>query len=286
MANQLRFRSDHVGLLIAPPDGGEGDALRRKLIAMQRAANCSVATDGELFRSHFIEAIQTADAPILAEAEGKPMVALANMDVKVSLPSASALMERTGMTEGAAVGAIRREVAALIEAGVPYIQLNGTAYGPLLDEGRDIDAQLAADRAVVDGLASGEEHRLALRIGRQGASPEWNADDARLKALFGLGYDRYLLDFGTQPRGFEVLALIPDPAMVVLGLIDQSVAELQPIDPILDLIDAAAEVIDGDRLALSPRGGFSAKSGLSWADQDRKLAQVADVCVRWWGFAR
>lgn len=57
-------------------------------------------------------------------------------------------------------------------------------------------------------------------------------------------------------------------------------AEMQAIDPLLDFIDAAAEIKDGGELALSPRGGFNARSGMTGNDQ-KKLAQVADVCVRW-----
>jgi hypothetical protein len=48
-------------------------------------------------------------------------------------------------------------------------------------------------------------------------------------------------------------------------------------------IDAAAKFIDGDNLALGPATGF-ATSKISEADQRRKLALVADVATRWWGF--
>lgn len=286
MANELRFRADHVGLLVPPEGESDIDAKVKALIAMQRAAGVAVATDGELRRNNLAERMLAGPVAIAAEEEAQPLLAVAGMDVKVSLPAASALMVRTGASAEAAVTAVRREVAALQAAGVQYVQLNGTGYGPLLDSGGAIDMQVEADLAVADGFAGKENTRLALRVGREGASPVWDAADPRLAALFATGYDRYLLDFGTAPGGFEVLRLVPEGVMAVLGLIDSVAPDVQAADPVLDAIDAAAEIKDGNDLALSPRGGFSAKSGIGWVGQQKKLQQVADMCVRWWGFAR
>lgn len=287
MANELQFRADHIGLLIAPPESeGNADEQIRELIAMQRAAGVSVATDGELRRHGFAEAVLASDNPILADLEARPMLEAARMDVKISLAAPSALMARTGASADKAVSSISREVAALVAAGVPYVQLNGGAYGPLIDGDSPIDAQLDADAAMLATIGKCEDCRIALRLGRSGPSPIWNPNDERIERLLQLDFDRFNLDFGTQPKGFDVLRIVPDGKMVALGLIDHANVDMQEGDALLDMIDEAAEKKDGDELALSPRGGFNSKSGMTYAGQKMKLQQVADVVVRWWGFAR
>jgi 5-methyltetrahydropteroyltriglutamate--homocysteine methyltransferase len=79
------------------------------------------------------------------------------------------------------------------------------------------------------------------------------------------------------------LRLVPKGKLVVLGLVSATDPTLEDVDKLLTQIDAAAKVIDGDNLAISPATEF-ATGTISEADQRRKLALVVDVATRWWGF--
>jgi methionine synthase II (cobalamin-independent) len=76
----------------------------------------------------------------------------------------------------------------------------------------------------------------------------------------------------------------------VLGLVSATTSTLEDVDVLMARIDAAAKVVDGDCLGLSPSAGFATSASnaaqqMTEADQRRKLELVADVATRWWGFA-
>jgi hypothetical protein len=111
-----------------------------------------------------------------------------------------------------------------------------------------------------------------------GALADWTP--GRIAEVSGeLAADRYVFAIGPQDD-MGKLAALSDDAMVVLGLIDPAGGD--SADVILSRIDAAAEILDQDRLALTVRGGLA---GQSAGTEARVLRQLADISVQFWGFA-
>ena len=98
----------------------------------------------------------------------------------------------------------------------------------------------------------------------------------------------YFLEFDS-PRagGFEPLREVPDDKTVVLGLVSTKIAALEDRDAIMRRVDAASELMDRDRLCLSPQCGFaSLDSGnaLSVDHQAAKIRLVVDIAREIWGY--
>lgn len=199
---------------------------------------------------------------------------------------------------------VRREIEALIDEGVKYIQLDNPGYAFFLDpenreklkaEGRDPDRAfegvLATDLAAVKDIERPDDVCLALHICRGNNASYWlNEGDYGpiAERLFSeLPVDRFLLEFDdARSGGFEPLRFIPDDKSVVLGLVSTKTRELEDPDVLLGRIDDAAKYVTADRLAVSPQCGFAthAEGGnaLTMDDQRRKLELVAEVARRYW----
>lgn len=300
MANDYKYRADPIGQLVSPetiegpPTPEQLDGWTKRALGVQSVVALPVATDGEYRRSHLAAALvergRTGAAPTLVAEEAAFALASTKTPLKVSLPSASAVVKAVGgdpeTTAAAAIKSLQAEAAALIAAGVAYVQFNASAYDDLLSE--DLGAKLATyaawDHALISGIDRPSSVRIGVRFGRSGAAPMWTAGSA-VETMFALPADRLLIDFGLDPKDFSVLSLVPAKADVVLGLIDNQCKTRQSTDGLLSAIDAAAKIIDGTRLALSPRGGFSAKNGVTWAQQRNALEQLVEAATSWWGFS-
>jgi 5-methyltetrahydropteroyltriglutamate--homocysteine methyltransferase len=130
MANDYTYRADHVGSLILPTAlveakarhardeiGMDGlqeakNAAIKSVVEMQRSVGIAVVTDGG-----FRRAAPTAEAAILRTLTRRP--------IKVAVPAA-----RPSATSDplARAGVVKKEIEALIAAGVDYIQLDAPGY--------------------------------------------------------------------------------------------------------------------------------------------------------------
>jgi 5-methyltetrahydropteroyltriglutamate--homocysteine methyltransferase len=198
---------------------------------------------------------------------------------------------------------LRDEVEALVKDGVEYIQLDAPFYGVFIDKqhretlrqthidpDRALQEVIAADNAVVDGLAR-EGLTLALHICRGNSRSRWlyeGSYDPIAETLFGqLGVDRFLLEYDSPRDGdFSPLRYLPAGKTAVLGLVTSKEPGLESRDTLRRRIDEAARVVPLDQLALSPQCGFaSVASGnlVSEDDQWRKLELVASTARAVWG---
>ncbi len=236
--------------------------------------------------------------------------------VKMTIPSPSVflllsfkpgLTDRFYATRGELlrdlVRIIHQEVRALVEEGVPYVQLDAPQYGnyvdPALREGlrgagvdpdRALDEAIAADNACLEGVG-GEGVTLAMHICRGNHTSRWFAEggyDPIAEKLFGsLRVDRFLLEYdGARAGGFEPLRFVPRGKTVVLGLITTKEARLESPDDLRRRIEQASRYVPLEHLAVSPQCGFaSAAAGnlLSLDDQRRKLELVVEIARKMWG---
>ena len=253
----------------------------------------------------------------MAQHEATFMRAHSPGPIKITLPSANqfpAIAYKRGISDSVyathsdllsdVVPIIQREVAALIQEGVSYLQLDAPRYSYYIDpkwrdyvraEMRmDPDEALAeairADNACLEG-ARRPGVTLAIHLCRGNNRSQWYAEggyDAIAESLFGqLEVDRFLLEYDSERAGtFEPLRHVPRGKTVVLGLISTKTPELERQADLVARIDEAAAIVPLEDLALSPQCGFaSTMEGnlLTEEDQWAKLRLVVETARQVWG---
>jgi 5-methyltetrahydropteroyltriglutamate--homocysteine methyltransferase len=238
---------------------------------------------------------------------------------KITLPSANqfpAIAYKRGISDSVyathsdllwdVVPIIKAEIAALVEEGVEYIQVDAPRYSYYIDpkwreyvreEMRmDPDEALAeaisADNACFEGLKR-DGVTLAIHLCRGNNRSQWYAEggyDAIAEALFGqLNVDRFLLEYDSERAGtFAPLRYVPAGKTVVLGLVSTKVPQLENQNDLIARIREAAAVVPLEDLAVSPQCGFaSTMEGnlLSEDDQWAKLRLVVETAREVWGGA-
>ena len=199
---------------------------------------------------------------------------------------------------------IKAEIAALVEDGISYIQIDAPRYSDYIDPiwrqnlrdlGEDpdkmFDEAIAADNSCLAGVQR-PGLTVALHICRGNNESKWYAQggyEPIAEKLFNtLAVDRFLLEYDTDRAGtFEPLRFMPPGKMVVLGLVSSKEPGLESQDSLLSRIDEACRYVPVDNLALSPQCGFasSAAGNLLTEDQQwRKLERVAETAQEVWGW--
>ena len=132
---------------------------------------------------------------------------------------------------------------------------------------------------------------VGLHMCRGNLKGAWMAEggyEPIAERMFGLlDVDAYFMEYDTPRAGdFTPLRHMPADKTVVLGLISTKTPALEPKDEIKRRIDAAAEFLPLDRLALSPQCGFSSGGGggqtVTADDTRRKLELVLDIAGEVW----
>ena len=199
---------------------------------------------------------------------------------------------------------LQREVKALLDEGVLYIQLDSLRYvtalanprqrQQIIDSGEDPDKELdeiiAADNATFQD-AKRPGVTLALHMCRGNNRSAWLTEggyDAIAEKAFGsLQVDRFLLEYDTdRAGGFEPLRFVPRDKTVVLGLISSKEPTLESQDMLRRRIDEAARYLPLENLAISPQCGFASTAPgnmLTQDEQRRKLELVVEVARKTWG---
>jgi 5-methyltetrahydropteroyltriglutamate--homocysteine methyltransferase len=202
------------------------------------------------------------------------------------------------------VGMIQREVQALLNEGVSYIQLDSLHYvirladpryrQQMTQTGADLDKELdeviAADNSSLRG-ARQPGVTVGLHMCRGNNRSAWISEGGyeavAEKAFNLLDVDRFLLEYDTERAGgFEPLRFVPRGKTVVLGLISSKVPQLESQDQLRRRIDEAAQYVPMEHLALSPQCGFASTAPgnmLTWDEQRRKLELVVETARRIWG---
>jgi 5-methyltetrahydropteroyltriglutamate--homocysteine methyltransferase len=192
--------------------------------------------------------------------------------------------------------AMRREVAALIAEGVPYIQIDAPTFALYCDPGmreklpkEGLECFIALNNRVFEAT-SGYDAVAAVHLCRGNSKGRWLARggyDFVAEELFSeLKAGRYLLEYDSdRAGGFEPLRFMPKGKTVVLGLVTTKDAAMESDTDLLRRIEEAAKYVPIEQLALSPQCGFSSRSDgapLTEAQQWRKLELVAKVAEKVW----
>jgi 5-methyltetrahydropteroyltriglutamate--homocysteine methyltransferase len=202
------------------------------------------------------------------------------------------------------IGMQRREIAALIDEGMSYLQIDSLHYvervadttirAQMIGEGEDPDAYLdnliEVDNRLLDGVRR-DGLTVGLHMCRGNNRSAWHAEGSyepiAEKAFSQLKVDRFLLEFDTERAGgFEPLRFVPADKMVVLGIVSSKLPELESMDALRRRIDEASRYVPLERLAISPQCGFASTvlgNLLTWDEMRRKLELVAKTARAVWG---
>jgi 5-methyltetrahydropteroyltriglutamate--homocysteine methyltransferase len=194
------------------------------------------------------------------------------------------------------------ELRALDRLGCSYLQIDDTMFATLADPeyrkkinplaGAQEQLHKTYIRLLNDALAQRPPGMtVCVHTCRGNHRSAWVAAggyDPVAEAVFNeLNVDGFFLEYDDERSGsFEPLRFVPKGKIVVLGLITSKKGALETKDDIKRRIDAAAEYIDLDQLALSPQCGFASTllGNLLTEDQQfAKLALVVDIAREVWG---
>jgi 5-methyltetrahydropteroyltriglutamate--homocysteine methyltransferase len=235
---------------------------------------------------------------------------------KITLPAPSYVVARgykPGVTDNAypsrkalldeVVKIYQAEVQALVNEGVPYVQLDNPHYPDYIEETR-LDQWRAIginpDEAILDDIAADsaafagvdpQSVTRALHICRGNGRSAWHTSGGyeRIaeRVFGGLDVDVFLLEYDSdRAGGFEPLRYMPRGKTAVLGLVTTKVGDLENEELLAQRIDEASKHMPLEDLAVSPQCGFASMSQgnlLSWDDQRRKLELVANTARHVWG---
>lgn len=206
---------------------------------------------------------------------------------------------------------IEREIiAALVEAGCKYIQIDAPGYTAYVDpislqrmraRGEDPERNffrsIDADNALIEGFSGvtfgihicrGNARTVDPKTGK--LVPQWHREgsyDAIAEKLFNsLNHQRVLLEYDSdRAGGFEPLRLVPKDKIVVLGLVSTKNSDMETVDDLKRRIDQASKHIPLDQLALSPQCGFGGIDSKVLSEQEmwRKLDTVVETARQIWG---
>ena len=233
---------------------------------------------------------------------------------KITMPSPTIQLNMFGADLGAGgyadeqallddlVSIYQQEIAAQIDDGAAYIQLDSLRYtqaisgfspnGPDLDPDRTVAQTIAADNAAL-APARAKGVTTAVHICRGNHRSAWamsGAYDAVAELLLNeVDTDRFLLEYDDERSGgFAPLRFTPKGKTVVLGLVTTKVGALEDADELVRRVDEAAKHLPLEQLALSPQCGFASTylgNLLTEDDEKRKLELVAKTAERIWGSA-
>jgi 5-methyltetrahydropteroyltriglutamate--homocysteine methyltransferase len=233
--------------------------------------------------------------------------ASASRQVKVTLPSPTLFANLWSPERSAdayptldafmddVVAVMRDEVAELVRLGCSYIQLDAPHYPLLIDpnwrdfyEARGWPMQrwlsygVELDNAVID---AGRPATFGFHLCRGNQLSRWlvaGGYEPIAGPIFGSVHaDRLLLEYDDERSGsFDVLSLVPDDKVVVLGLVTTKSSRVEAEAVVADRVLQAAARTGLDRLAVSPQCGFAtslAGNAITPEAQGAKLALLVKV---------
>ncbi len=182
------------------------------------------------------------------------------------------------------------EVAELVRLGCTYIQLDAPHYPLLIDpawrafyEARGWPAErwlshaIELDNAVIE---AGRPATFGFHLCRGNQLSRWlvaGGYEPIAGPVFGaIGADRLLLEYDDERSGsFDVLSLVPDDKVIVLGLVTTKTSRLEPEAEVAARLADAARLTGAERLAVSPQCGFATSAAGNAITPEAQRAKLA-----------
>jgi methionine synthase II (cobalamin-independent) len=203
----------------------------------------------------------------------------------------------------------RQIIAALVQGGCKYIQIDAPGYTAYVDRvsldrmrsrgedpERNFQRSIDADNALIEGFTDvtfgihvcrGNARTVDPKTGK--LVPQWHREgsyDAIAEKLFNfLKHQRILLEYDSERAGgFEPLRLVPKDKIVVLGLVSTKNSDMETVDDLLRRIDQASKYLPLEQLAVSPQCGFGGIDSkvLSEEEMWQKLETIVQTARKVW----
>jgi 5-methyltetrahydropteroyltriglutamate--homocysteine methyltransferase len=198
--------------------------------------------------------------------------------------------------------AYAEQVRRLGELGCTYLQFDDTSLAYLNDPAQRAEIAARGDdaehlheryvRQINQALAQRPAGMaVTTHMCRGNFRSSWAAEggyDFVAEALFGgLEVDGFFLEYDdARSGGFEPLRFVPEPKVVVLGLVTTKRGQLEDKDQLKRRIEEASRYVPLERLCLSPQCGFSSTvegNLLTHDEQVAKLRLIVETAEEVWG---
>ena len=236
---------------------------------------------------------------------------LTDRPIKVTMPSPSLMLSywKTGVSDKAypskdaflddLIRIMNEDAKALAAAGAAYLQIDAPQYTYITDKTIRPDVtdplgtlrtMIAADNRVFAGVTGALTGLHLCRGNYRSKFTGTKPYDEYAETVFtNAKVDRLVLEYDDYRSGdFAPLRFVPRTVTVVLGLVTTKRSELESEDTLRRRIDAAAQYVPLERLALSTQCGFASTfegNEITPDAQRAKLELIVRTADKVWGRA-
>ena len=204
------------------------------------------------------------------------------------------------------INAIQNElIDEAIAAGLEYIQFDYPLYPMLISQmyldifkqmgvsfQQLMDRAIAADKKIAERLPDHVTRGIHLCRGnwRSRFMVSGSLEPVAERMFNELPYDAFFIEWEDIKRegGYEALRFVPKGRMVIMGIVNSKVPEVELADLLVRKIESAAKYLDISQLGISPQCGFASTmhgNELSEAAQWRKLEEMVKAADKVWAGA-
>jgi 5-methyltetrahydropteroyltriglutamate--homocysteine methyltransferase len=204
------------------------------------------------------------------------------------------------------INALQNEqIDEAITAGLEYIQFDYPLYPMLISKiyldiftqmgasfKQLMDRSIAADKKAAERLPAHVTRGIHLCRGnwRSRFMVSGSLEPVAERMFNELPYDAFFIEWEDIKRegGYEALRFVPKGKMVIMGIVNSKVPEVESADSLVRKIESAGKYLDVAQLGISPQCGFASTmhgNELSEAAQWRKLEEMVKAADKVWAGA-
>jgi len=197
------------------------------------------------------------------------------------------------------------QIDEAIAAGLDYIQFDFPLYPMLISKQYlDVFAQMGASFEQLMDRSIAADKKLAERLpdhvtrGIHLCRGNWRSrhmvsgslEPVAERMFNELPYDAFFIEWEDIARegGYETLRYVPKGKMVIMGIVNSKVPEVESAVSLVRKIESAARYLDISQLGISPQCGFASTmhgNELGEAAQWRKLEEMVKAADKVWAGA-
>jgi 5-methyltetrahydropteroyltriglutamate--homocysteine methyltransferase len=197
------------------------------------------------------------------------------------------------------------QIDEAIAAGLDYVQFDFPLYPMLISQAyldafaqvgasfeQLMDRSIAADKKIAERLPDHVTRGIHLCRGnwRSRHMVSGSLEPVAERMFNELPYDAFFIEWEDIKRegGYEALRYVPKGKMVIMGIVNSKVPEIEAADSLVRKIESASKYLDVSQLGISPQCGFASTmhgNELGEAAQWRKLEEMVKAADKVWAGA-